>query len=137
MSHSKYKLLRTTANLNDDVDWAGTQVAPVDALLAILAHPTGEVDKPFKVLVVVEWLDVLGDVVVGAGEYTAAGILVVDRALTANEIVVTSKTINNIGSRPLVITDLNAGDKFTVRLTDITAPGASTHLRVLYQESVQ
>jgi len=128
---SPFKLLRTSTALTDDADYAGTQVAPTSLVtLASVASPTG-------IELVVEWLDVGEAIVNGAGEYTLNVIKVVDRPGGASSIVIDSLPIECQGSRSIVVDNLRVGDSIGVRLTDITAPGASTHFRVLYREDAR
>ncbi len=137
-----YKLLRTKADFTDDVDFAATQVAPVDADTAVVAYPDqvgNVIRRGIQIEIVIEWLSNALAVVAGAGSFTLQVVRVIDRPLaissTPGAIVVDSVGISGRGSRPILIGDMRAGDQFGVRLSGITGPGGgATKLRVLYRE---
>ncbi len=133
MSSHPYKLLRTTAGLTNDPDYAGTQTAP--AALVTLTEPsrTGYIQqRPVQVEIVLEWLSAANAVVPGPGSYNVAAVRVLER--DGGTIVVDSEAIAARAALPVIVDDVRVGDAFGVRLTAMMAPAGATKARVLYRE---
>lgn len=131
-----YKLLKTSADLNADADYAGTQAEPAALVVLQVPQTSGQiVGAPIQLELVLEWLD--DDVVVvGAGAFTLSVIKVVDRPADPGGAIVTDSVgIAGQGSRPILIGDVRIGDNVGVRITGITGPGSTEdRYRVFYRE---
>lgn len=149
---SEFKQLRLTAAVTDDADWAGgdPQTLPADSICVQLKGGDSiDKGKSLKVEVVLEWVvNATGAVEpTGRGTFNIQGIRVVDRARSGPTVigdssvagsptlcVVDTAAVAGIAYRPIIIDELQAGDKFTVRLTTMVPATGGTGFRVLYRE---
>ena len=90
-----------------------------------------------KVQVVVEWLDAEAAVVTASrGSFDLQAIHVSHRQgpLTGQFVTDSMPLRSQVAYRPVVIDELMAGDRFTVRLSGMSAPASAVKARVLYRE---
>ncbi|MCA9623498.1 MAG: hypothetical protein KC731_30965 [Myxococcales bacterium] len=142
ISQNQYRELRVTSSLSDDPDYAGgdPQQVPDEADVVTLRAP-GVVDPrvavSLKVQVVVEWLDAEAAVVTASrGSFDLQAIHVSHRQgpLTGQFVTDSMPLRSQVAYRPVVIDELMAGDRFTVRLSGMSAPASAVKARVLYRE---
>jgi len=131
------KLLKTSAGVGDDADYAATQAVPADTVTLSAPRRQSNLDLELSAVeLVVEWLDAAEAVVAGLGSFDLQLIVMYTRAAPMTGTVVTgSQTFaGSQGSIGIFVTGIDAGDVVGVRLTNIAGPGATTHYRVMYRE---
>jgi len=133
MSIYDYKQLRLKTDLLDDTDWVATQAVPSGAVtLAGVAQSTGTIQVRWAL----EWLDVAGARVNGAGSFDYQVIRVTDHPSSGVPYVEGAPAVvGGAQGESYIEEDLRAGDKLDVRLTNLVGPGATTQCRLLYSES--
>jgi hypothetical protein len=135
---SDYKLLRVTPDLSPDEDFAENQVVP-SALAEISRGGELRGSEPIriKVEILLQWLDAGGAVLTGdRGKFDLQIIRVTTRRGDTTSIVVDCAPLKaQIAYRPIIVDDILPGDAFTVRLSNMTRPGAA-QARVLYREII-
>jgi hypothetical protein len=138
-----FKELRVKTDLGVNEDYAATQ--NVTAPLVVLQRPgsiSGRTPIVIKVELVLEWLTSGNAVVTGVdrGSYDIQAIRVSPRRspLTGDMVVDSATLRQQIGHRPVIVTDVLVGDSFTAGLSNMTPPagGSAVKARILYREII-
>jgi hypothetical protein len=109
------------------------------SLVSIEAPRPRRSDSPMqlKVEIMLEWLDENGDVVTtGRGSFEVQGVRVTRRRspLEGDVVVDTAILRGQMAHRPVIISEVDIGDRFSVRFASLSPPSGATQARVLFRE---